>query len=185
MNTLAILTSIEKETTDIESFDVHGLTGIQYDDLNLKDTFSSSLSKAANDEQLHTVAKPLLQQPTYFRHEPQRLLFPKLLAEWSGYVTSIDNDYSFSAVLKGVTGKGVKDEVEEATIAINDVNESDKELLKVGNFFRLCVMHEVGLSGQPKRYTQVIFRRLPAFRQQDIDEANERGRALARRIRVE
>jgi hypothetical protein len=185
MSTVAVLTLAELENTDIETIDSKNPTSIRYDDFNSKDTSFSQPDTAANDERIHTVAKPLKTQPAYFRHEAQRQLFPKLLAEWSGYVTSLENTYSFNAVLKGITGKGVKDEYEEAVISISDVSDSDRELLKVGNFFRLCVMHEVSSAGQPRRYTQVIFRRLPAYRQQDLDEANERGLALARSIRVE
>lgn len=111
---------------------------------------------------------------------------PKLLAEWSGYVTEYsDKEKFFAAVLKGVKGEGVKDEEEEAIIPITDVSKSDMALLSPGNFFRLCVMYEVNKSGQPRRYTQLVFRRLPAYRDQDIKEAVDRGRELARSLRVE
>ncbi len=109
-----------------------------------------------------------------------------VLAEWNGCVTGVqDSGYSFSAILTGIVGMGVKGEEEEATIPTADVSEWDKDLLRPGNFFRLCVIHEVLPTGQPRRYTQVVFRRLPAYRQQDLDQAAERGRELARSLRVE
>ena len=94
------------------------------------------------------------------------------LAEWSGYVTSIQEEgYSFSATLTGVSGIGVEGEQDDAIIPVSDVAEADKELLRVGNFFRLCVTQEVTKSGQPRRYTQVIFRRMPAYRREDLESA--------------
>lgn len=110
----------------------------------------------------------------------------ELLAEWNGCVTSVQTSgYSFSATLKGIVGEGIKGEEEDATIPIADVSEWDRDLLHPGNFFRLCVIHEVLPTGQPRRYTQVVFRRLPAYRQHDLDQAAERGRELARSLRVE
>lgn len=109
-----------------------------------------------------------------------------LLAEWNGCVNAVQTAGAyFSATLKGVVGEGVAGEEEDAVIPISDVSEWDMELLQPGNFFRLCVVHEVLPTGQPRRSTQVVFRRLPAFRQFDLDKANERGRDLVRGLRVE
>jgi hypothetical protein len=110
----------------------------------------------------------------------------EVLAEWNGCVTSVHNaGHYFSATLRGIVGRGVKGEEEDATIPISDVSESDKALLQPGNFFRLCVIYEVNPSGQPRRFTQVVFRRLPAYRQHDLDRAAERGREITRGLRVE
>lgn len=117
---------------------------------------------------------------------PSRQTSTEVLAEWNGCVTFIDpKGHSFSASLTGITGEGVKGEEEDAIIPITDVSEWDKSLLKLGNFFRLCVIHEIDPSGQPRRYTQVVFRRLPAYHQHELNQANERGLALARELRVE
>jgi len=110
----------------------------------------------------------------------------EILAEWSGYVTEVmPGGLAFAASLTGVRGNGVQGEEDDAIIPIEDVSEWDRELLHPGSFFRLCVLHEVTSSGQPRRYTQVIFRRLPAYRQQDLDSAMQKGRELARGLRVE
>jgi hypothetical protein len=110
----------------------------------------------------------------------------EVLAEWNGCVAAVDDaGHSFTATLIGVSGEGVKGEEEEATIPVADVSEWDNDLLRPGNFFRLCVIYEILPSGQPRRYTQVVFRRLPAYRQHDLDRAMERGRELAVRLRVE
>ncbi|QKE39970.1 MAG: hypothetical protein HO274_00450 [Ferrovum myxofaciens] len=124
---------------------------------------------------------------TFTRLLPDTRIAPdELLAEWDGYVTSIQEEgMFFSAVLNGLKGLGVKGAEEDAVIPISDVADWDKDLLREGNFFRLCVKQGVSPSGQPIRYTMVIFRRMPAYRQQDLDQAIVRGRELARSLRVE
>lgn len=137
------------------------------------DTLSSELGAADLSTESGAIASDNL-QPT------------EVLAEWSGYVTEImPGGLAFAASLTGVRGNGVQGEEDDAIIPIEDVSEWDRELLHPGSFFRLCVNHEVTSSGQPRRYTQVIFRRLPAYRQQDLDSAVEKGRELARGLRVE
>jgi hypothetical protein len=111
---------------------------------------------------------------------------PKVLAEWEGYVVEVsDQEDFFAASLTGIRGQGVKGEEEDALIPISDVSESDMSLLSPGNFFRLCVKHEIDKYGQPRRYSQLVFRRLPAYREEDLLEAMDRGRKLARSLRVE
>lgn len=106
------------------------------------------------------------------------------LAEWNGCVTEIDTHY-FSAALKGIFGEGVNGEEEDAEIPISDVSESDRDLLALGNFFRLCVFYEMREDGQPRRYTQVVFRRLPAYRPHELAQAVERASEIHRLLRVE
>lgn len=149
------------------------------------------ITSDANERQLDTSLggpnlPPTLSLPLSV--DVSRLAAPpvELLAEWNGCVTSIEpSGHSFSATLKGVVGEGVKGEEEDATIPVSDVSEWDRDLLRPGNFFRLCVTYEVHPNGQPRRSTHVVFRRLPAYRQHDLDKAAERGRDLARGLRVE
>lgn len=107
-----------------------------------------------------------------------------LLAEWNGCVTSVNVSH-FSASLKGIYGEGVRGEGEDAEIPISDVSAADIELLQPGNFFRLCVLHEIREDGQPRRYTQVVFRRLPAYRTSDLRQADDDALELARSLSVE
>ena len=107
-----------------------------------------------------------------------------LLAEWNGCVRSIGEN-GFAADLSGVFGDGVSGQNEEAQIPLDDVSNSDMEWLQPGNFFRLCVFYEMGPTGQPRRYTQVVFRRLPAYRDKDLAAAKERAAELHRGLRVE
>ncbi len=109
-----------------------------------------------------------------------------LLAEWDGCVTDIpENGFYFSATLKGKVGEGVEGVEEDATIPLGDVAEGDKDLLRLGNFFRLCVIQLILPSGQPRRYTDVVFRRMPAYRRDDLEKANERAREIVQGLCVD
>ena len=106
-----------------------------------------------------------------------------LIAEWHGQVLSVQDDY-FIAELSGTVGEGVRDSHEEAQIPLEEISESDRELLVTGAFFRLCISYE--LDGQTRRkFTQVIFRRLPAYRRDDLEHAKDRAAELKRALRVE
>lgn len=107
-----------------------------------------------------------------------------LLAEWDGYVTHI-GEHFFGASLKGVFGQGVEGELEEAEIPILDVNKSDSDLFQLGSVFRLCVFYEELPNGQPRRFTQVVFRRLPAYRLKNIRSAEEAADEIHKGLRVE
>lgn len=107
-----------------------------------------------------------------------------LLAEWNGCVSSVE-DYYFTAELTGIVGDGITGEQEDAEIPLSDVAPSDSELLRPGNFFRLCVFYETQEDGRPRRYTQLVFRRLPAYRAHDLAQAMERARERHNALRVE
>lgn len=140
----------------------------------------------ANDAGIETSPAPFRMPSTFTRFKPSNHIAPEELAEWDGCVTEIQNEGRFfSATLNGIKGMGVKGQEEDALIPISDVAEWDKELLCAGNYFRLCVMQGVDQSGEPIRYTKVVFRRMPAYRQQDLDDALVRGSQLARGLRVE
>lgn len=108
----------------------------------------------------------------------------QLLAEWHGQVTEV-MDAAFSAQLKGRHGVGVAGNEDEALIPIEDVRESDLELLVPGAFFRLCISYEIDQHGSKRRYTEVVFRRLPAYRREELQQAQERARAIVRGLRLE
>ena len=106
------------------------------------------------------------------------------VAEWQGQVTEIEDEH-FIAQLRGTVGTGVAGSLEEALIPINDVNPGDIDLLKPGAFFRLCISYEIAPTGNRRRYTEVIFRRLPAYRREELEAARSKAADLARDLRVE
>ncbi|MFY9328180.1 MAG: hypothetical protein WAO76_09210 [Georgfuchsia sp.] len=119
-------------------------------------------------------------------HIPHQLIGQQsdLLAEWDGIVTEIREHY-FTASLSGIFGEGVEEEAEEAEIPVSDVNKSELDLFRLGSVFRLCVFYEELPNGQPRRFTQVVFRRLPAYRSRDIRAAEERAELIHQHLRVE
>lgn len=108
----------------------------------------------------------------------------QLLAEWHGEVVEIA-DSTFIAQMRGTFGAGVAGTQEQATIPLDDVRDEDKELLEPGAFFRLCIAYETSESGTKRRYSEVVFRRLPAYRREELEAARERSDQLIRGIRLE
>jgi hypothetical protein len=108
----------------------------------------------------------------------------KLVAEWEGHVASIGKK-TFEAQLRGISGEGVEGQTEGATIPIAEITEFNKPLFAVGAIFRLCVSYDEYPSGQIRRYTELFFRRLPAYRQRDLDDALKRARERLSELRLE
>lgn len=119
--------------------------------------------------------------PTY--EKPERAT-SQLLAEWRGQVSAIFDD-AFSAELKGRHGEGVIGSEEEALIPLDDVRSDDRDLVRPGAFFSLCVCYESSVDGQRRRFTDVVFRRLPAYRLEELELARDRARELVRGLRLE
>ena len=107
----------------------------------------------------------------------------QLLAEWHGQVTEVLAS-SFVAELKGRHGEGVAGKEEVAVIPRDEVSPDDVELLEPGAFFSLCIAYEQSSRGR-RKFTTVVFRRLPAYRREELEEARERGRQIARGLRLE
>jgi hypothetical protein len=106
------------------------------------------------------------------------------VAEWEGHVTSIGKK-TFEARLSGIFGEGVEGQFEEATIPLAEITEINKPLFAVGAIFRLCMSYDEYPSGQIRRYTELFFRRLPAYRQRDLDDALKRARERLSELRLE
>ena len=149
---------------------------------NLPEVRSTSI----NNEKIETSSVQFIRLTTLVTPKSIGHIASEELAEWSGCVTSIQEEGGFfTATLNGIKGISVNGQEEDANIPISDVAPWDRELLREGNYFRLCVIQGFDASGDPIRSTKVVFRRLPAYRQQDLDQALERGRELAGRLRVE
>lgn len=140
---------------------------------NLIDPKRNGTDVADQQEATSALTSPLLERPPV-----------TVLAEWNGCVEHVGTHY-FTAALRGLSGEGVQGQEEDAEIPLSDVGEADLELLAPGNFFRLSICLEVRADGQPRRYTQVVFRRLPAYRAHDLARADERALERHRGLRVE
>lgn len=147
------------------------------------DALAWSFDQHANDAVSSDVPDFLL------RRAPPPVAKPKgntsaVLAEWEGYVTEI-RDELIEARLTGLRGDGVASEVEEATIPKSEITEADEPLVAIGALFRLCISYEKTPAGERRRYSTLAFRRLPAYRQQDLDDAHERTRTRLNGLRVD
>lgn len=106
------------------------------------------------------------------------------VAEWDGYVTEV-GELSFTAVLRGIAGEGVAGESHDAEIALDEVGKSDRTLLRPGAFFRICIYFQLDDDDRPKRFAKVIFRRLPSYRQEELEQADRRSEERHQKLRVE
>lgn len=106
------------------------------------------------------------------------------LAEWQGMVVEV-GESNFVAELQGKIGQGVNGSLEEARIPLSEVSPEDRELLRPGAFFRLCITRELTPEGSLRRYTQVVFRRMPAYRREDLEAARAEAMEIVRELRVE
>lgn len=141
--------------------------------------FGVSSTDATNPSQVGgpaTVRMPLRGAPIGANSQP--------LAEWHGIVLSVGESH-FVAELIGKTGIGVAGSHEEACLPIDEVRASDRDLLSPGAFFRLCVSRESDRSGTWRRSTYVVFRRMPAYRREELEAAKLAARDLVRALRVE
>lgn len=105
------------------------------------------------------------------------------VAEWHGQVSKIYENF-FVAELHGIFGESVSGTLEEAQIPIDEVDPNDRDLLREGAFFRLCIGYEISTRGNRRKFTEVIFRRMPAYRQEELEMARQQASALARAIQV-
>lgn len=101
------------------------------------------------------------------------------LQEWEGFVTSIDprGTHFATRLIDKTAKKKLADE--ELEISLEDVSESDLHLLKEGAVFRLAIGYERSASGQRRKVSMLVFRRLPAWTARELVRAFEEGRAAA------
>lgn len=130
------------------------------------------------------VDSPANDEPERFHWSPQELLTPSIvIAEWHGQVLII-NENHFVAELKGTIGEGVAGIVEEAQIPNDGIRDDDQPLVRPGAFFRLCVNWEVR-NGTRRRFTEIVFRRMPAYRREELEAAHQEALDLVRGLRLE
>jgi len=109
------------------------------------------------------------------KRPPVRLSFEPL-QEWEGYVIAITKDGFVGRLLD--TTRGDRMENEEADFPFDDVSISDRELVKPGAVFRWSLGYEKTSSGNRKKASSVVFRRLPIFTQLEIQRGLEEAQAV-------
>jgi len=101
------------------------------------------------------------------------------LQEWEGYVTDISED-GFIAELVDITNPETPNE--QGDFLISDLRNDDLALLRPGAVFRWIIGYEVTNSGGKRRFSQIIFRRLPQWTQSDISNAASQAKSLVESI---
>lgn len=97
---------------------------------------------------------------------------------WEGVVLSIfEEDALFTARLHNITDPTSFDA--EATFEIADVSNNDRDLLRIGGVFRWMIGYRRLSYGQMDRVSAIVFRRLPAWTEEDLKQAYAEGAALA------
>lgn len=107
----------------------------------------------------------------------------QVIAEWHGQVVAVEDGY-LVAELRGTLGNGVAGSFEEAQIPIEEVRTEDLALVRAGAFFRLCVNWEF-VNGSRRRLTDLVFRRMPAYRRDELEDARAVAGELWHALRVE
>jgi hypothetical protein len=97
-----------------------------------------------------------------------------LRQQWEGTVVSIDGD-SFSVTLRDLTDASVPEE--SAELLLEDVSDSDRELLEPGAVFYWSVGYEETFRGR-ERKSIIRFRRLPGWTRQQLKAVQDRAEEL-------
>ncbi len=189
-------TTLVEGETDLPSSDVSQTTGADTIRPNLIRRMAARATGMRKlEEEALITESPLLAEGESSAHRPKKgILFdlpkfadkpkaPKMtfvaLQEWEGYVVVVEKDV-FTARLVDITAGGDL-EMEEADIPVSDVYETDRDLLKPGGIFRWSIGY-IRRSGTKVRASQIVFRQLPQWRDQDLDEARKQAEELAAAI---
>lgn len=98
-----------------------------------------------------------------------------LRQQWEGTVTAISED-SFTATLEDLTDPAVSEE--SAELFLEDVSESDRELVELGAVFYWSVGYEDTPRGR-ERKSIIRFRRLPGWSRQQLNAVKEKTAELS------
>lgn len=98
------------------------------------------------------------------------------LQKWEGIVQEVNEDY-FVAKLIDLTS-GLTDEVAE--FPLEEISEDDKKLVEPGAVFYWNIGYQISQSKQKRRTSLIRFRRLPAWRQKDLEQGKTAADKIAK-----
>lgn len=102
-----------------------------------------------------------------------------VLQKWEGTVLSVEGD-AFTASLRDLSDRRKPEE--EVTVPIDEVEDSDRELLVPGGVFYWSLGYRVNLASNRERVASLRFRRLPAWTEAELDEVRRKAERLERRF---
>ncbi|MBI1211870.1 MAG: hypothetical protein GC190_10440 [Alphaproteobacteria bacterium] len=102
--------------------------------------------------------------------------------EWDGYVSAIgETTFEVELVdLRDPTGGRIK-----AEIPIEELDEDARKRLAIGQVLRWVVGYEITRSGQKKRASIILIRRLPRWTKNEIKSAQSEARTTAASLKWE
>lgn len=101
------------------------------------------------------------------------------LQTWEGFVEDVrPDDGVFTARLCDLTDEKFPHE-EFAELFLDDVDDDDLELVRRGGVFRWIIGYREQIHGRRERVSSIVFRRLPAWTNNDIARAEVEGEFLS------
>ncbi len=97
--------------------------------------------------------------------------------EWEGYVVEV-NETTFTARLVDLTA-GREQEEEEADIPVAELSDADRLMLQPGAIFRWAIGYRRTRAGTKERVSRIVFRRLPAWTERELQENRRQAETLA------
>jgi len=96
------------------------------------------------------------------------------LQKWEGIVQEIKSDL-FIAKLVDLSNNSPE---EVAEFPFQEISDDDKVLVEEGAVFYWNIGYQISPSGQKRRTSLIRFRRLPAWRQKDLEKGIEKAKEL-------
>jgi hypothetical protein len=100
------------------------------------------------------------------------------LQKWRGIVEEVNKEY-FKAKLINLTDKGYD---EYAEIYNDEITQEDIELIELGAIFYWSIGYSHSSSGQRTRFSEIRFKRLPAWDEKDIKIAGQNAKRISELI---
>ena len=102
----------------------------------------------------------------------------RLLQQWEGVVLEVYDDYFLCRL------HDMRDETptEEAEIEFNEVSEGDIKLLQPGAIFYWNIGHYESESGQRTNSSMIIFRRMPAWSEMEIERSKKISEEICKKL---
>ncbi len=132
------------------------------------------------DQQATVPAEFRVTPITLFPHEPRKRIRDATftpLQEWEGYVVELDEEF-FTARLVDLTAEREHEE-EEADFPIVELSDADQSMLRLGAIFRWAIGYRRTRGGTKERVSRIVFRRLPAWTERELNENRQKAQELA------
>jgi hypothetical protein len=172
---------VSQDTSGHEVSTIQNIVRRQSDNIPQKNIVTSQVGNESISTQILEEEQPVLDLPIYRQvlKPPKPTLYT--LQEWEGYVVEITED-SFTARLVDITAGGELPD-EEADFPISDLSEHDFKLLKPGAVFRWVIGYEKSRTGNKKRFSQLVFRDLPQWTKQELEEIEAHAKTIVSSIK--